>query len=180
MAHKCLTSPQTSFPQQNTNQTALFLTRILRTAYIKTILCTRTSKSTDSSIPAFKRPLSNPSSSCKIDFKLPLVSTTALLLSQDFFCLLIRVASASAGYWRSGKKTQQQAEQLPLKKQHFRESPETNQLPSPQLATPTSRIPAVACLASRSTISIPVPRSCPQNHKLATFLQSVFPAGLIS
>jgi len=84
MAHKCLTSPQTSFPQQNTNQTALFLIRILRTAYIKMMICTRTSKSTDSSIPASKRSLSNPSSSCKIDFKLPLVPTTALLLSQDF------------------------------------------------------------------------------------------------
>lgn len=104
MAHKCLTSPQTSFPQQNTNQTALFLTRILRTAYIKTIICTRTSKSTDSPIPASKRSLSNPSSSCKIDFKLPLVPTTTLLLSQDL-CLLIRVASASVNHWRSGKKS---------------------------------------------------------------------------
>ncbi len=84
MAHKCLTSPQTSFPQQNTNQTALFLTQILRTAYIETIICTGTSKSTDSSIPASKRSLSYPSSSCKINFKLPLVPTTALLLSQDF------------------------------------------------------------------------------------------------
>jgi hypothetical protein len=84
MAHKCLTSPQTSFPQQNINRTELFLTQILRTAYIKTIICTRTSKFTDSSIQASKRSLSNPSSSYKIDFKLPLVPTTALLLSQDF------------------------------------------------------------------------------------------------
>jgi hypothetical protein len=121
MAHKCLTSPQTSFPQQNTNQTALFLTQIFRTAYIKTIICTRTSKSTDSPIPASKRSLSNPSSSCKIDFKLPLVPTTALLLSQDFF-LLIRVASASAGYWRSWKNQQQAKQRLKKKKQLLRVS----------------------------------------------------------
>jgi hypothetical protein len=178
MAHKCLTSPQTSFPQQNTNQTALFLARILRTAYIKTIICTRTSKSTDSSIPASKRSLSNPSSSYKIDFKLPLVPTTALLLSQDFAYWselhLLLLATGAAEKKLSSKLSSC------LKKTTPESHTQTDHLLSLKIATPTSRIRAVACLASRPNISIPVPRSCPQNHKLATFLESVFPAGLIS
>ncbi len=93
MAHKCLTSPQTSFPQQNTNQTELFLTRILRIAYIKTIMCTRTSKSTDSSIPLPNDP------SPILAHHAKLTSSCLLFLLQLYYFLKILLTDPSCIYF---------------------------------------------------------------------------------